>query len=86
MGTDYSRRNGKGGGLGLFFFRKIRSPLNERKLYFKEETTMFKTFKTVLKVIGYWLWTAIAIGVYVIAIAGRITDWKEFGENLSESL
>lgn len=43
-------------------------------------------FKTVLKVVGYWLWTAIAIGVYVIAIAGRITDWKEFGENLSESL
>ena len=83
MGTDYSRRNGKGGGLGLFFFRKILRVYYERKLYFKEETTMFKT---VLKVVGYWLWTAIAIGVYVIAIAGRITDWKEFGENLSESL
>lgn len=42
--------------------------------------------KAVLKVVGYWLWTAIAIGVYVIAIAGRIRDWNEFGDNLGDSL
>lgn len=42
--------------------------------------------KRILKVVGYWLWTALAIGVYVIAIAGRIRDWREVVDNMGEDL
>lgn len=42
--------------------------------------------KKVLFAIGYCLWTALAIGVYVLGIAVRINDLKNYADEWNESL
>ena len=42
--------------------------------------------KKVLFAIGYCLWTAMVIGVYFIAIVGRVNDLKDFADEWSEDL
>ena len=42
--------------------------------------------KKVLFAIGYCLWTAMIIGVYVLGIAGRVIDLKEYADEWSENL
>jgi len=42
--------------------------------------------KKVLFAIGYCLWTAMIIGVYVLGIAGRVSDLKDFADEWGDSL
>lgn len=42
--------------------------------------------KKVLFAIGYCLWTALVIGVYVLGITGRIIDLKNYADEWRESL